>query len=68
VVLGFDSSARGDFHFYMKVAMWTLDLGLSRQIVEVAPVARPRHPVGMWTWKIPRRVTTIWYHKIKVRS
>jgi hypothetical protein len=42
--LGFDPLAHGDFHFYMKVAMWTLELGLSRQVVEVDPVARPGHP------------------------
>jgi hypothetical protein len=24
----FESSAHGDFHFYLKVAMWTLELGL----------------------------------------
>jgi hypothetical protein len=47
--MGFDSSAHSDFHFYMTVAMWTLELGLGRQVIEVAPVARPGHPVGMWT-------------------
>jgi hypothetical protein len=43
----------------MKVAMWTLELGLSRQVVEVAPVARPGHTMCMWTWKIPGRSTII---------
>jgi hypothetical protein len=33
----------------MKVAMRTLELGLSRLVVEVAPEARSGHPVGMWT-------------------
>jgi hypothetical protein len=48
--LGFDSSAHGDFHFCkkMKVTMWTLELGLVDKFVDVAPVARPGHPVGMW--------------------
>jgi hypothetical protein len=36
----------GDFHFYMKVAMWTLELGLSFQ-------------VGYVDEKIPRRGTVI---------
>jgi hypothetical protein len=31
----------------MKVAMWTLELGLVDYYVEVAPVARPGHP--RWT-------------------
>jgi hypothetical protein len=51
--LGFEYSTHGDFHFYMKIAMWTLKLGLSWRVVEVAPVARPGHPVG-------RKLPTSW--------
>jgi hypothetical protein len=35
--------------------MWTLELGLSKQVIEVAPVARPGNHVGMWTLKISGR-------------
>jgi hypothetical protein len=35
--------------------MWTLELDFGRKFVEVAPVARPGNPVGMWTLKIPGR-------------
>jgi hypothetical protein len=54
--LGFDSSAHGDFHFYTKVAMWTLELGLVDKFVEVAPVARPRHPRAYGRKKSPEGV------------
>jgi hypothetical protein len=43
----------------MKVAMWTLELVFSGQIVEVAPIARPGHPRVCGRQKIPRRGTII---------
>jgi hypothetical protein len=39
--------------------MWILELGLSRQVVEVAPVARPGHLRVCGRQKIPGRGSII---------
>jgi hypothetical protein len=36
--------------------MWTLELGLSRQVVEVPPKARPGHPRACGRKKSPEGV------------
>jgi hypothetical protein len=41
----------------MKVAMWTLELGLVEKFVEVTPVALPGHLRVCGRKKIPRRGT-----------
>jgi hypothetical protein len=46
---------------FMKVAMWTLELGLSRQIVQVAPVARPGYPRVCGRKKSPEGVPPPFY-------
>jgi hypothetical protein len=45
----------------MKVSMWTLELGLSRQVVEEAPVNQPRHLRACGRGKSPEGVQLLLY-------